>query len=89
MGGFGAAACVYIATYIPVYTVFVMLTVLLVLSALLLVPTTVKDVKFMLSARNEMEPDLRGHLQQQDLNTSMVGAPVDRASGSVSRSRDY
>ena len=57
MGGFGAAACVYIATYIPVDTVFVMLTVLLVLSALLLVPTTVKDIKFMLSARNEMEPN--------------------------------
>ena len=53
MGGIGAAICVYIATYIPTSTVFVMLSILIFLSAILLLPLTIKDVKYMLRQRNE------------------------------------
>ena len=52
MGGVGAAICVYVATYIPIDDVFIMLSILIVLSAILFVPTTYKDIKYMLQNRN-------------------------------------
>merc|ERR1711971_483527 len=52
MGGFGAAICVYVATYIPVDIVFVMLAVLVFASAALLIPLTYKDVEYIWTTQN-------------------------------------
>eukprot|EP00483_Globobulimina_turgida_P012496 UN12519 len=69
MGGFGAAICVYIATYIPVDIVFIMLAVLVVASAVLLVPLTIQDIKYIVATKNGRYPP-----EIQEIQESLVGA---------------
>lgn len=80
IGGLGAAACVYMATFISMDTVFVVLSVLLVVGAMLLTPTTFKDVKFMWMERYKVVAELQGFLDPSGRLSST--APVDLISTS-------
>eukprot|EP01084_Bolivina_argentea_P294912 507582_1 len=70
MGGVGAAICVFIATFIPVDSVFFILAVLVVASAILLLPMTIKDIKYILSTKNGRYP-----YDNDDIQDSLVAAP--------------
>eukprot|EP01083_Nonionella_stella_P006845 19817_1 len=55
MGGFGAAICVFVSTYLPVSVVFIILSALVVMAGLLLLPLTIEDVKYIIATKNGRE----------------------------------